>query len=59
VDVQIRTISEDEFLPFILATGTASGEVPDGTEIERERRMAEPDRCLAAFDGPASSRSGI
>ena len=52
MDLQIRTISERELVPFILAASTASGDAPDDAEIERERRMAEPERTMAAFDGP-------
>jgi len=52
MDLRIRAISKDEFVPFITVAGTASGEEPDPAEVERERTMAEPDRCLAAFDGP-------
>jgi predicted acetyltransferase len=52
MDLQIRTISEDELVPFILAAEAASSEATDEAEIERERSLAEPDRCLAAFDGP-------
>lgn len=52
MDVQIRAISEDELVPFILAAEAASSEATDEAEIERERSLAEPDRCLAAFDGP-------
>lgn len=52
MDLQIRTISERELVPFILAASTASGDAPDDADIERERRMAEPERSMAAFDGP-------
>jgi predicted acetyltransferase len=52
MDLQIRAISEDELTPFILASEAASSEATDDAEIERERSLAEPDRCLAAFDGP-------
>jgi predicted acetyltransferase len=52
VDLQIRRITEDEFVPFLLASELASGDVPDRDEIERERSIAEPDRNFAAFDGP-------
>lgn len=50
--LQIRSIAEDELVPFILAAETASSEATDEAEIERERSLAEPDRYLAAFDGP-------
>ena len=52
MDLQIRTISEQELVPFILGASTASGDAPSDAEIERERRMAEPERSMAAFDGP-------
>ena len=52
MEVQIRAISEHELVPFILAAEAASSEATDEAEIERERSLAEPDRCLAAFDGP-------
>ena len=52
MDVQIRAISDDELVPFILAAEAASSEATDEAEIEREKSLAEPDRCLAAFDGP-------
>ena len=52
MDLQIRRITEDEFVPFLLASELASGDVPDRDEIERERSIAEPDRNFAAFDGP-------
>jgi predicted acetyltransferase len=52
MDLQIRRITEDEFVPFLLASELASGDVPDRHEIERERSIAEPDRNVAAFDGP-------
>ncbi len=51
MDLQIRVISEDELVPFILAAEAASSEATDEAEIERERSLAEPDRCVAAFDG--------
>ena len=52
MDLSIRRITEDEFVPFLLASELASGDVPDRDEIERERSIAEPDRNFAAFDGP-------
>ncbi|HJY32767.1 MAG TPA: GNAT family N-acetyltransferase, partial [Actinomycetota bacterium] len=52
MDLQIRRITEDEFVPFLHASELASGDVPDRDEIERERSIAEPDRNFAAFDGP-------
>ncbi|MGH3141719.1 MAG: GNAT family N-acetyltransferase, partial [Gaiellales bacterium] len=52
MDLQIRTIAEDEFLPYMRAIDAAFSETASDEDIERERRMAEMDRCFAAFDGP-------
>ena len=52
MDLQIRRITADEFEPFLLASEVASSDVPDRDEIDRERSIAEPDRNVAAFDGP-------
>ena len=52
MDLQIRPISEDEFLPYMRAIDAAFSETASDEDIERERRMAEVDRCFAAFDGP-------
>lgn len=52
MDLQIRTISEDEFLPYMRAIDAAFSETASDEDIERERGMAEMDRCFAAFDGP-------
>ena len=52
MDLQIRRITEDELEPFLLASELASSDVPDRDEIERERSIAEPERNVAAFDGP-------
>ena len=52
MDPQIRAITEDELVPFILASEAASSEAIDEAEVERERSLAEPDRNFAAFDGP-------
>jgi predicted acetyltransferase len=52
MDIQIRAISQDELVPFILASEAASSEAIDDSEIERERSLAEPERYFAAFDGP-------
>ncbi|MGQ0670116.1 MAG: GNAT family N-acetyltransferase [Actinomycetota bacterium] len=51
MDIEIRTIRDDEFDDFVRALNAAfSGEMrPD--ELELERRVSEPDRTLAAFDG--------
>jgi predicted acetyltransferase len=52
MDLQIRAISEDELVPFILAAEAASSEATDEAEVEREKSLAEPNRNFAAFDGP-------
>jgi predicted acetyltransferase len=52
MDLQIRAISEDELVPFILASEATSNEATDDAELEREKSLAEPDRNFAAFDGP-------
>lgn len=51
MDIEIRTITADEYEPFTRAIAAAfSGEVrPD--ELELERKVAEIDRTLAAYDG--------
>jgi predicted acetyltransferase len=52
MDVQIRTVAEDELASFFRATEVAFSVSPSQAEVERERRIAEPERCIAAFDGP-------
>ena len=52
MDLPIRTISEDEFPAFMRANEAAFSAALSEEEIQRERRLAELDRCLAAFDGP-------
>jgi predicted acetyltransferase len=52
MDLQIRTISEDELPAFVRATEAAFSSVASPEDIDRERLLAEPDRCFAAFDGP-------
>jgi hypothetical protein len=52
MDVQIRPISEGELDDFFRASEAASSSAASDDELERERTMAEPDRCFAAFDGP-------
>src|SRR4030095_7204067 len=52
MDVEIRTISEGELDAFFRATEAASSSAASDDELARERTMAEPDRCFAAFDGP-------
>ncbi len=50
MDIQIRTIREDEFEAFVRTTDLAFGEPSSAETIERERSLAELDRCFAAFD---------
>jgi predicted acetyltransferase len=52
MDIEIRTISEGELDAFYRATESAFSSVASDDELARERTMAEPDRCFAAFDGP-------
>lgn len=52
MDLQIRTISEEEFPAYVRAVEAAFSEVPSDEDVERERRLAEFDRCFAMFDGP-------
>ncbi len=52
MDVEIRTISEDELPAYIRALDFAFSGVASDETIERESALAEPDRCFAAFDGP-------
>jgi predicted acetyltransferase len=52
MDLRIRTISEDELDAYVRATEAAFSSVPIDEDLARERTMAEPDRCFAAFDGP-------
>lgn len=51
MDVKIRTISEDEFVPFLRAGDAAFSAVPSDEDVDRSRKLAELDRCFAAFDG--------
>src|SRR4029453_395072 len=51
MDIESRTISEGELDAFYRASAAASSSVASVDDLERERTMAEPDRCFAAFDG--------
>ena len=51
MDLEIRTISPDELDAFIHANEAAFSSVATEEDLERERAMAEPDRCFAAFEG--------
>jgi predicted acetyltransferase len=51
MDVEIRTISEDEFATYARAVEVAFSDVPTDEDVERERVLVEFDRSFAAFDG--------
>jgi predicted acetyltransferase len=51
MDVEVRTIVEDEFEPWMRAIETAFGGHLRPEDVENERKVIEPARCLAAFDG--------
>lgn len=51
MDVEIRPVTSEEFEAYIRATERAFGHQPSGEEVENERRIFEPDRSLAVFDG--------
>jgi predicted acetyltransferase len=51
MDVEIRPIAETEVETYLRVIGTAFGEHLEPEDIERERRVLEIERCLAAFDG--------
>ncbi len=51
MDVEIRTITPEEFEAHVRAITAAFGGYPRGEDVERERIVAEIDRSLAAFDG--------
>lgn len=48
--IEIRPIREDEFDEAIAVVESAFGEVVTPEDVQNERRVAELDRCLAAFD---------
>ena len=50
MDIEIRTIREEEFVEHELALEAAFHGAPHADEIESFRRVAELDRCFAAFD---------
>jgi predicted acetyltransferase len=51
VDVEIRTIAPEEFEAYIEALTAAFGDRARPEDVDRERKVAEIDRCLAALDG--------
>ena len=52
MDVEIRTISKDEFATYARAVEMAFSDVPSDEDIEHERVLVEYERSFAAFDGP-------
>jgi predicted acetyltransferase len=51
MDIEVRAIAEDEFEAFAATTERAFGGQPIPEEIEEWRRVFEPGRFFAAFDG--------
>ncbi len=52
MDVEIRTISEDEFAGYVRAVEFAFSGIATDEDVERERVLVEYERTYAAFDGP-------
>ena len=52
MDLEIRTIAEDEFATYARAVGLAFSDVLTDEDLERERVLVEFDRSFAALDGP-------
>ena len=52
MDVEIRTIAEEEFATYAKAVELAFSDVVSDEQLERERVLVEFDRSFAAFDGP-------
>src|ERR671919_1169761 len=51
MDVEIRTIAEDEFETWMRAIESAFGGHVSPEDVQNERQVIDPARCLAAFDG--------
>jgi predicted acetyltransferase len=51
MDVEIRTIAEDEFETWMRAIESAFGGHVRPEDVHNERKVIDPARCLAAFDG--------
>lgn len=51
MDVEIRPIAAEEFETYLKAGERAFGHHPSTEEVENARRVFEPDRSLAIFDG--------
>ncbi len=50
MDVEIRTIAEDEFEEYLRAIELSFSGATTAEDVTRERLVAEIDRCIAAFD---------
>lgn len=51
MDVEIRTIAQDEFEAWMRAIETSFGGHLRAEDVENERKVLDPARCLAAIDG--------
>lgn len=51
MDVTIRTITQEELVPFLQANDAAFSSAPSEEDIERARKLVELDRCFVALDG--------
>lgn len=51
MDVEIRTIAEDEFETWMRAIESAFGGHVSPEDVQNERKVIDPARCLAALDG--------
>jgi predicted acetyltransferase len=51
MDVEIRPIAEDEFETWMRAIESAFGGHVRPEDVQNERKVMDPARCLAAFDG--------
>jgi predicted acetyltransferase len=51
MDVEIRTIAEDEFETWMRAIESAFGGHVSPEDVQNERKVIDPARCLAACDG--------
>ena len=51
MDVEIRTIAEDEFETWMRAIESAFGGHVRPEDVQNERKVIDPARCLASFDG--------
>jgi len=52
MEIEIRTIAEEEYDSYFGMLETSFGGHARPEDIERERRVVEIGRCLGAFDGP-------